>query len=135
MIQQPALVNLVISTGEPAGVGPEVSIAAAFAFLQEQPATTITLLGHPSLFSSSAIPKELSARLILESFPLAAPVFAGQLNSANAQYVLNILDAAAKGCLNGRFDALVTAPIQKSAINDGLTVGDVLFTGHTEYLA
>jgi 4-hydroxythreonine-4-phosphate dehydrogenase len=135
MIQQPALVNLVISTGEPAGVGPEVSIAAAFALLQEQPATTITLLGHSSLFSSSVISKELSARLLLESFPLASPVVAGQLNPANAQYVLNILDAASKGCLDGRFDAMVTAPIQKSAINDGLTAGDVLFTGHTEYLA
>jgi len=135
MIQQPALVNLVISSGEPAGVGPEVSIAAALAFLQEQPATTITLLGHPSLFSSTVIPKELSTRLILESFPLGASVLAGKLNPANAQYVLNILNAAAKGCLDGRFDAMATAPIQKSVINDGLTAGDVLFTGHTEYLA
>jgi len=135
MIQQPALVNLVISSGEPAGVGPEVSIAAALAFLQEQPATTITLLGHPSLFSSTVIPKELSTRLILESLPLSASVLAGKLNPANAQYVLNILNAAAKGCLDGRFDAMVTAPIQKSVINDGLTAGDVLFTGHTEYLA
>ena len=135
MIQQPALVNLVISSGEPAGVGPEVSIAAALAFLQEQPDTTITLLGHPSLFSSTVIPKELSTRLILESFPLSASVLAGKLNPANAQYVLNILNAAAKGCLDGRFDAMVTAPIQKSVINDGLTAGDVLFTGHTEHLA
>ena len=135
MIQQPALVNLVISSGEPAGVGPEVSIAAALAFLQEQPATTLTLLGHPSLFSSTVIPKELSTRLILESFPLGASVLAGKLNPANAQYVLNILNAATKGCLDGRFDAIVTAPIQKSVINDGLTAGDVLFTGHTEYLA
>ena len=135
MIQQPALVNLVISSGEPAGVGPEVSIAAALAFLQEQPTSTITLLGHSSLFSSTVIPKELSTRLILESFPLAAPVLAGQLNPANAQYVLNILNAAAKGCLDGRFDAMVTAPIQKSVINDGFTTGDLLFTGHTEYLA
>ena len=135
MIQQPALVNLVISTGEPAGVGPEVSIAAALAFLQEQSAVTITLLGHPGLFPTTAIPKELSDRLILESFPLAAPVLAGQLNSANAQYVLNMLNAAAKGCLNGRFDAMVTAPIQKSVINDGLSACGMLFTGHTEYLA
>jgi 4-hydroxythreonine-4-phosphate dehydrogenase len=135
MIQQPALVNIVISSGEPAGIGPEVSIAAALAFLQEKSAVTITLLGHPSLFSSTVIPKELSTRLILESFPLAAPVLAGQLNPANAQYVLNILNAAAKGCLDGRFDVMVTAPIQKSVINDGLTAGDVLFTGHTEYLA
>ncbi len=134
-IQQPALVNLVISSGEPAGVGPEVSIAAALAFLQEQPASTITVLGDPSLFPVADISKSLSARLRVESIPLAAPVVAGQLNPVNAQYVLNILDAAAKGCLDGRFDAMVTAPIQKSVINEGGTSSDVLFTGHTEYLA
>jgi 4-hydroxythreonine-4-phosphate dehydrogenase len=135
MIQQPALVNLVISSGEPAGIGPEVSIAAALAFLQEQPATTITLLGDPSLFPMLGMSKDLPKRLQLEAIPLAAPVLAGHLNPVNAQYVLHILDAAVKGCLNRRFDAMVTAPIQKSVMNDGLTAGAELFTGHTEYLA
>lgn len=135
MIQQPALVNLAISSGEPAGVGPEVSLIAALAFLQEQPAVTITLLGDVSLFPISGIPKELSARLNVELIPLSTPVISGQLNPANAQYVLDILDEATKGCLNGRFDAMVTAPIQKSVINDGVTSNDALFTGHTEYLA
>jgi 4-hydroxythreonine-4-phosphate dehydrogenase len=135
MIQQLAPVNLVISSGEPAGVGPEVSIAAALAFLQEQATGTITLLGDSSLFPSAAIPKQLSNRFKLESIALASPVTAGQLNPANAQYVLSILDAAVKGCLDGRFDAMVTAPIQKSVINQGNTSNEHLFTGHTEYLA
>ena len=135
MIQQLAPVNLVISSGEPAGVGPEISIAAAITFLQEQSTSAITLLGDPSLLSVVDIPKELSTRLRVESIPLAVPVVAGQLNPANAQYVLNILDAAVKGCLDGRFDAMVTAPIQKSVINEGGTSSDGLFTGHTEYLA
>ena len=135
MIQQLAPVNLVISSGEPAGVGPEVSIAAAIAFLQEQSTSAITLLGDPSLLSVVDIPKEVSTRLRVESIPLAVPVVAGQLNPANAQYVLNILDAAVKGCLDGRFDAMVTAPIQKSVIYEGGTSSDGLFTGHTEYLA
>ncbi|MDO8714894.1 MAG: 4-hydroxythreonine-4-phosphate dehydrogenase PdxA [Polynucleobacter sp.] len=135
MIQQPVLVNLAISSGEPAGVGPEVSFAAALAFLQEQPAATITLLGDASLFPISGIPNGLSARLRVEPIPLSAPVISGQLNPTNAQYVLDILDKATKGCLNGRFDAMVTAPIQKSVINDGVTSNDALFTGHTEYLA
>lgn len=135
MIQHQALVNLVISSGEPAGVGPEISIAAALAFLQEQSEASITLLGDPNLFSASDIPKELSARLRVESILLASPVIMGQLNPANAQYVLNILDAAVQGCLDGRFDAMVTAPIQKSVINEGNTSSDALFTGHTEYLA
>ena len=135
MIQQLAPVNLVISSGEPAGVGPEISIAAAIAFLQEQSTSAITLLGDPSLLSVVDIPKEVSTRLRVESIPLAVPVVAGQLNPANAQYVINILDAAVKGCLDGRFDAMVTTPIQKSVINEGGTSSDGLFTGHTEYLA
>ena len=135
MIQQPALVNLVISSGEPAGVGPEISIAAALDFLQEQPASAVTVLGDPSLFSVVDIPKELSTRLRVESIPVATSVVAGRLNPANARYVLNILDAAVKGCLDGRFDAMVTAPIQKSVINEGAASSDTLFTGHTEYLA
>ena len=135
MIQQPALVNLVISSGEPAGVGSEVSIAAAIAFLQEQPASAITVLGDSSFVSVVDIPKALSTRLIVEPIPLAVPVVAGQLNPINAQYVLNILDTAVKGCLDGRFDAMVTAPIQKSVINEGVVSSDTVFTGHTEYLA
>ena len=135
MIRQPAPVNLVISSGEPAGVGPEISVAAALAFLQEQPASTITLLGDPSLFPLAALPDELSTRLKVEPIPVTIPVKLGQLNPANSQYVLNLLDAAVKGCLDRRFDAMVTAPIQKSVINEGLTKGETLFTGHTEYLA
>jgi len=135
MIQQPVPVNLVISSGEPAGVGPEVSIAAALAFLQEQPASTITLLGNDSLFSATDIPKEFANRLKLKSIALASRVSVGQLNPANAQYVLSILDAAVEGCLEHRFDAMVTAPIHKSVINQGNTSNVNLFTGHTEYLA
>ena len=135
MIQQPAPVNLVVCSGEPAGVGPEVSIAGALAFLQEQPAVTITLLGNRSLFPVFSIPDDESTRLKMESIPLASPVTVGQLNPANAQYVLNILDVAVRGCLDGRFDAMVTAPIQKSVINEGNASSNALFTGHTEYLA
>ena len=63
--------------------------------------------------------------------PVAAPVQPGVLDPANARYVLNMLNAAAQGCLSGEFDAMVTAPVQKSVINDA----GVPFSGHTEYLA
>ena len=131
-MSQLAPVNLVITTGEPAGIGPEVSLNAALAFLAEQENTIITLLGDNSLF---AIPQQTSpdvlARLKLESVPLKQPVQAGVLNAANAGYVLNLLDLALDACIQKRFDAMVTAPVQKSVINDaGLS-----FTGHTEYLA
>lgn len=116
-------------------MGPEISIAAALAFLQEQPASMITVLGDRSLFPLTDIPRELSSRLKVESVALASPVIVGQLNPANAQYVLSLLDIAVKGCLDGQFDAMVTAPIQKSVINEGNTSSATLFTGHTEYLA
>jgi 4-hydroxythreonine-4-phosphate dehydrogenase len=63
--------------------------------------------------------------------PAAAGVEPGVLNPANARYVLRLLDLAADGCIGGQFDAMVTAPVQKSVINDA----GVPFLGHTEYLA
>ena len=129
---QPALLNLVITTGEPAGIGPEVSLSAAVTFLAEQEDAQITLLGASNLFS---IPKQLNpnvlARLKFENVELQSPVQVGILNSDNAAYVIKLLDLALEGCLQQRFDAMVTAPVQKSVINDA----GIPFSGHTEYLA
>ena len=132
MKQVAPLVNLAVSTGEPAGIGPEVSLAAALDFLREQNDAVITLLGDEQLLN---LPKNLDATLVgrlqIESIELAAPVISGVLNLQNARYVITLLDRAINGCQQGRFDALVTAPLQKSIINDAGTS----FTGHTEYLA
>ena len=133
MMQQAAqLVNLVVSTGEPAGIGPEVSLAASLAFLREYADVKITLLGNEHILE---LPKNLdsviSSRLQVQSTTLGAPVVSGSLDSHNAQYVIKLLDQAIDGCLQGRFDAMVTAPLQKSIINDA----GLPFTGHTEYLA
>ena len=128
----PHLVKLVITTGDPAGIGPEVSLAAAKNFLTEQPNTQITLLGDASLFKDSWDENlSISERLKIESISLGSPMVPGVLNPANAQYVLNLLDRASDACLHGDFDAMVTAPVQKSLMN----IADVPFTGHTEYLA
>ena len=125
-------VNLVVTTGEPAGVGPEVSLAASLDFLCEHADARITLLGNDQLLSlPKDISSDLSSRLQIESIPLRAPVISGVLNSHNAQYVVTLLDQAIDGCQQGRFDGMVTAPLQKSIINDAGTP----FTGHTEYLA
>jgi 4-hydroxythreonine-4-phosphate dehydrogenase len=125
-------VNLVVSTGDPAGIGPEVSLAATLAFLREHTDTQITLLGNNQLLT---LPKnlspEISNRLNIQSIALGSSVISGSLNSDNAQYVVSLLDQAIEGCLQGRFDAMVTAPLSKSIINDA----GMPFTGHTEYLA
>jgi len=67
----------------------------------------------------------------IEHVPLARPRVPGKLDPANGRYVLAILDRAVRGCLDGEYDAIVTAPVQKSVINDA----GIAFTGHTEYLA
>ena len=67
----------------------------------------------------------------IEHVPLAQPRTPGRLDAANGPYVLAVLDRAVRGCLAGEFDAMVTAPVQKSVINDA----GIAFTGHTEYLA
>ena len=125
-------VNLVVTTGEPAGIGPEVSIAASLEFLREHANVQITLLGSSQLLDlPQNLNPEISSRLHIQSIALGSPVVAGTLNSNNAQYVVSLLDHAIDGCLNGRFDAMVTAPLNKSIINDA----GMPFTGHTEYLA
>ncbi len=65
------------------------------------------------------------------SCPAARPVTPGRLDTANAPHVLALLDRALEGCLSHEFDAMVTAPVQKSVLNDA----GIAFTGHTEYLA
>lgn len=62
--------------------------------------------------------------------PMAEPAVAGQLNIANAQYVLETLRIAAEGCINQQFSAMVTAPVNKAVINDA----GIPFSGHTEFL-
>jgi 4-hydroxythreonine-4-phosphate dehydrogenase len=74
--------------------------------------------------------KTRRGRLTVLDVPLAAPCVAGRLDPANARHVLNLLDRATDGAANGEFAAVVTAPVQKSVINDA----GVPFTGHTEYL-
>jgi 4-hydroxythreonine-4-phosphate dehydrogenase len=67
----------------------------------------------------------------VEHIALERPRVPGKLEPANSRYVLRLLDRAVQGCLAGEFGAMVTAPVQKSVINDA----GIAFTGHTEYLA
>ena len=67
----------------------------------------------------------------IEHVPLARPRVPGKLDPGNSRYVLAVLERALAGCLSGEYHAMVTAPVQKSVINDA----GIAFTGHTEYLA
>ncbi len=136
--------RIVVTTGEPAGVGPDLALAAAlsdwpcqlvFAGDPELLAARATLLSldvaiTPWREESAVVPHRAGTMPVLER-PLEKPAVAGKPDPANARYVLALLDAAMEGCLDGRFAAMATAPVQKSSINDA----GIGFSGHTEYLA
>ncbi|MGF6698779.1 4-hydroxythreonine-4-phosphate dehydrogenase [Paraburkholderia sp. MM5496-R1] len=131
--------QIAITTGEPAGVGPELTAQALAGAAAHWPQAQFTVLGDAQLLAerARAVGVDWAAllapgpRVRLEHHSLGAPAQAGKLDAANGRYVLDLLDAAIDGAVAGRFDAIVTAPLQKSTINDA----DVPFTGHTEYLA
>ncbi|WP_295998423.1 4-hydroxythreonine-4-phosphate dehydrogenase PdxA [Rugamonas sp.] len=140
---------LAVTVGEPAGIGPEIALRAAWAararancvligdaaFLamvaaELDPAIRIAALSLQAL-RNGGLPQFGPERLCVIDVPLAAHVVPGKLNKENGRAVLATLDAAIAGVQAGHFDAIVTAPLQKSTINDA----GVAFSGHTEYFA
>jgi 4-hydroxythreonine-4-phosphate dehydrogenase len=98
-------------------------------------ASTAAALGLPLHLqtydpSRAASPHRAGTLKVLH-VPTARPVKAGELDPGNAAYVIEMLDRACDGCMNGEFAAMVTAPVQKSTLMDA----GFAFTGHTEYLA
>jgi 4-hydroxythreonine-4-phosphate dehydrogenase len=128
-----------LTAGEPAGIGPDLCALLA----RERFPGRLVIIGDPAVIAERAavlgsafdVPRYASrdsapaVSLIPVTAP--APVHAGHLDVANGRHVVDILDRAIAGCLAREFDAMVTAPVQKSAINDA----GIPFTGHTEYLA
>ena len=138
------LPRIILTSGEPAGIGPDLCVLIA----QRAWPCELLVAGDASLIESRARMLNSSVRIdVVDSTASAAPSAAnvirvlhrplrtaarpGQLNAANAGYVLELLDLAADACSSGDVDAMVTAPVQKSIINDA----GIAFSGHTEYLA
>jgi 4-hydroxythreonine-4-phosphate dehydrogenase len=109
---------IALTSGEPAGIGPELCVRLCAERLDAR----IVAIGERGLLRGCPH---------VEHVPLQRPRVAGQLDPANSRYVLAVLDRAVRGCLEGEFDAMVTAPVHKGVINDA----GIGFTGHTEYLA
>ncbi|MEP7156833.1 MAG: 4-hydroxythreonine-4-phosphate dehydrogenase PdxA [Betaproteobacteria bacterium] len=120
-----------ITSGEPAGIGPDLCVLLA----KETFNANLVMLGDRELLTARARSLGVDiASLNIENISLKSPVIAGTLDAANSEYVLRILDRAIDGCQSGEFDAMVTAPVHKGVINDA-TLPGIEFTGHTEYLA
>ena len=134
--------RLAITAGEPAGIGPdlcvqiaqqthdaELIVIADDLLLQERAAMLgLPLTLHPFDPERPAQPSG-NGHLTVYPVRLREPAEAGRLNVANGRYVLDTLTLAAEGALDGRWDAIVTAPVHKGVINDA----GVSFSGHTEY--
>ena len=149
MSMSPARPTVAVTVGEPAGIGPEISIRAAWAMREQvncvlvgdaaflaltasliDPAISLAALSVSAL-RGSGMPQFGSSRVAVIDVPLAEHVVPGTLDPGNGRSVLATLDLAIEGVQAGWFDAIVTAPLQKSTINDA----GVAFSGHTEYFA
>ncbi|MDD3529742.1 MAG: 4-hydroxythreonine-4-phosphate dehydrogenase PdxA [Gallionellaceae bacterium] len=129
---------LVITAGEPAGIGPDLCVLLA----QDPPPCPLVILADRGLLAARAerlgLPFAVpdyragaSAPLSLLPLPLAAPCVPGRLDRGNAGYVLDGLRRAVAGSQAGEFAGLVTGPVHKGIINEA----GIPFTGHTEFLA
>lgn len=133
---------LAITPGEPAGIGPDL-VAQIAQTAWDRP---LVAVADPSLLKERAehlgLPLTLlpfedgtslspAGTIYVQPIPLRHTVQPGRIDPANAAYVLETLETATRGCLEGRFTGLVTGPVHKGVIN----AAGIPFTGHTELLA
>jgi 4-hydroxythreonine-4-phosphate dehydrogenase len=135
--------RLLLTTGEPAGIGPDLCVSIA----QQSLPGHLAVIGDPALLADRANQLGLPLDLYVEDQPtvrshepgtlqvwptmLRADPTCGRLNSANAAYVLETIAGGVRACLDGRYHALVTPPVHKGMINEA----GIHFSGHTEYIA
>ncbi len=136
--------RIVVTAGEPAGIGPDLVLALSTADWAHQ----LVVCADKAMLAERAIAlgievelldyqagttpqPQKAGTLVVDHVAAAVPVVAGQLNEKNGHYVLKTLERAALGCMNNEFDAIVTGPVHKGVINRA----GVAFSGHTEFFA
>jgi 4-hydroxythreonine-4-phosphate dehydrogenase len=136
--------RIAITPGEPAGIGPDLTIAiaqqdwsvelvvvACKKLMQERAATLglpLTLIDYDN--AVAAKPQKAGTLTIL-SVDMAEPCVPGELNAENGSYVIETLRIASEKNISGEIDAIVTGPVHKGLINKA----GIAFSGHTEYFA
>jgi 4-hydroxythreonine-4-phosphate dehydrogenase len=136
--------RIVITPGEPAGIGPDLVVAIA----QQNWPVQLVIIASKSLLLERAKLLGQSLTIIdydenkpaiahqagtitLLPIELAEPCIAGELNANNGAYVVETLRVACEKNMSGEFDAVVTGPVHKGLINKA----GIPFSGHTEYFA
>ena len=134
------MLPLYVTSGEPAGIGPDICLSLA-GRVDERPVVVLAdmqmlqqraeqLDNHVELVAYQGQQQSrLSGQLFVEHVSLIEAVESGQLNPANAAYVIEQLRCSADYAMSGRSVGVATAPVQKSVINDA----GITFSGHTEY--
>ncbi len=136
---------IAVTAGEPAGIGYELCAMLAARHAAQPFAARLVVLGDAALLAARASRIGRAARYVpyrnsavspassveVWDHPMTAPVTAGVLDAANARAVLATLAQGCDACATGAFNALVTAPVQKSILLDA----GLAFTGHTEFFA
>jgi 4-hydroxythreonine-4-phosphate dehydrogenase len=136
--------RIALTPGEPAGIGPNLCLQLASqdrnvelvvicdpTLLQARAETLRVPLICRVLEDGTASVTTRAGELAVLPVALKTPAACGRPNPANARYVLDTLDQAVNGCLDGTFAAMVTGPVNKAVINEA----GISFSGHTEYLA
>ena len=136
------LPRIALTSGEPAGIGPDVCLAIAARPLDCE----LVCLGDRDMLARRALAlglqvelrpydrtpqRHVPGTLVVEHHPVRATAVAGRLDPRNGTYVLGLLERACDGAVGGEFAAIVTAPVHKGVINDA----GIPFTGHTEFFA
>ena len=123
---------LYITTGEPAGIGPELAVQA-YGQWNGRYGRSLVLVGDAAMLAARACALTLvmPPAAALHTTPTLQAVIAGTLNPANAAYVLSTLDIAVHAIETGVAAGMVTCPVHKAVMNKA----GIAFTGHTEYLA
>ncbi len=142
--QGKTVAKIAFTTGEPAGVGPDLALS----LVTRQREEIIVFFADPDVISERALAIGQQIKIIeirdisqainrppgyiqVISSSCPNPTCVGTPDPANSPYVLQCLDQAVDSCASGRLDAMVTGPINKEVINDA----GIPFTGHTEYIA
>ena len=134
--------RIAITSGEPAGIGPELIVKIA----QHDYPDQLIVIADPLLLQQAAQSLDLPLKILdfdadiyaaskggeiyLQPVSLHSSVTAGILDTNNAAYVIETLKIACAGCLQGLYQAMVTPPVHKGIINQA----GIPFTGHTEFL-
>ncbi len=140
----PTFPRILVTAGEPAGIGPDIVVQA----LRESHDAAISVIGdcrvlheRASLLGleveiepqrqSGPLERHQAGKIRVIDIPVSRAVEPGKPDPANAQAVLRSINMAVDFCLQNRADAIVTAPVSKAILHSSGTA----FSGHTEWIA